>query len=224
MAVERELKYSSPEGLVPDIEELSAALAPAGCTALDLGEMRQVDLYYDDDDSTLLHAGLALRVRERGGRRIATLKSRGSVINGVFERDEFEEDVGDNAPPPWPEALAAHVPTVDLDDLKPRMVITTDRHRFALRRGGRPVAELAFDEVVCRPAAEVFDDYTIDEALFHEVEIEALSAADVLGAPLSAEDLKLIGAALQDLLPLYPSDISKLERATSLLAPFEALP
>lgn len=216
MAVELELKYSSPEGRVPDATELRAALAPLGLEAADLGAVTHSDLYHDDAAHSLQLAGLALRVRTVGGRRVATLKSRGSVLHGRHERDEVEEPLPEGAPPPWPRAVAALLPAGASSDLTPRMLITTVRHAFALHKNGLPpVAELAFDEVRASPAAQVSLEYAIDEARFDEVELE------VLGGGLSEAELRAVGAALQQLLPLYPSDITKLERASSLLAPFE---
>lgn len=221
MALERELKYSSPEGVVPALQELLAALAPLGAGATELGARQQTDVYFDDPAGTVQGAGMALRIRTTGGARVATLKSRGSVIDGVHERDEFEvalPPAAAGAPQEWPAGFATHLPHTDMSQLQPRMLISTLRHRFTLLQDGAPVAELAFDEVACRPAAEVALSYSIDEVLFHEVELEAL----VTGSrqPVSAERLSEYGAALQGLLPLYPSDITKLERAATLLAAF----
>jgi inorganic triphosphatase YgiF len=214
MAVELELKFSSPEGRVPDAAELTAALAPLGLDVHALGAATQADLYYDDAALGLQRAGLALRVRRVRGQRLATLKSRGSVLQGLHERDEVEVPLPDDAPPPWPQEVVKQLPAGADDGLTPRMLITTLRHAFALRRGALQVAELAFDEVRAGPAAQVSLEYAIDEARFDEVELEALPAG------LTGAQLREVGAALQELLPLYPSNISKLERATSLLAPF----
>jgi inorganic triphosphatase YgiF len=214
MAAELELKFSSPEGRVPDAAELTAALAPLGLGADDLGAATQADLYYDDASLVLQRAGLALRVRSLHGQRLATLKSRGSVLQGLHERDEVEVPLPGDAPPPWPQAVAQLLPGNAQDGLAPHMLITTVRHAFTVRRGGQPVAELAFDEVRAGPAAQVSLQYAIDEARFDEVELEALPGG------LTGAQLRQVGAALQELLPLYPSDISKLERAASLLAPF----
>lgn len=221
MALERELKYSSPDGVVPALANISAALAEVGAEATDLGALTHVDVYFDDADRAVQRAGLALRVRSTGGSRVATLKSRGSVMDGVHERDELEVALPSGTgpvPAPWPAQFQAHLPGVALAALQPHMIITTLRHRFTLLEGGVPVAELAFDEVVCRPAAEVALQYAIDEVMFHEVELEALTAGG--RAPVPAAKLAAFGAQLQDLLPLYPSDITKLERATTLLAAF----
>lgn len=220
MALERELKYSSPDGLVPALAELSAALAAVGASVTDLGRAMQTDVYYDDAALAVEHAGLALRVRSVKGERLATLKSRGSVMAGVHERSELElplPDHPDEASPPWPHAFAERLAGLDLAALRPRMVIKTARHRFHLHQTGRLTAELAFDEVTCRPAPALAARYAIDEVQFHEVELEAMSAG---GAPVSVERLTAYGTALQELLPLYPSDITKLERAAALLGAF----
>lgn len=226
MALERELKYSSPDGTVPALAELVTALAALGATATDLGAATHYDVYYDDDARSVQRAGKALRVRSGAGRRVAALKSRGSVMHGVHERDELEEELefgpegsGAAARPRWPGSFGHLLPDVDLNALGPRMLIVTERHRFTVLQDGAPVAELAFDEVVCRPAAEVALSYAIDEVMFHEVELEALSAGG--RAPVAADRLAQYGAALQAIMPLYPSDITKLERAATLLAAFE---
>lgn len=218
MAQERELKYSSPDGMVPERDELASVLGPHGVTVDDRGSKTQTDLYYDDRAGSLQRAGLALRVRTVGESRVAALKSRGSVLQGLHERDELEEELTGGMPPPWPAGIQSRLLAVTPEDLTPRMVVSTERHTFALSRDGAPFALLLFDEVTCRPAAEVSLSYAIDEALFHEVELESASSAG--GQAASAAELREIGEALQALLPLYPSDISKLERAAALLAPF----
>ena len=221
MALERELKYSSPDGLVPALADIRAALAELGADATDLGATTHVDVYYDNAGAVQA-AGMALRVRSTGAQRVATLKSRGDVMHGVHERDELEVPLpaaaAGSAPDPWPPECGQHLPGGDLAALHPRMIITTLRHRVTIVQDGAPAAELAFDEVTCKPAAEVALEYSIDEVMFHEVELEALSAGG--RSPVTAERLAQFGAALQNLLPLYPSDITKLERAATLLAAF----
>ncbi len=221
MAVERELKFTSPDGRVPALAEIRSVLAQVGADATELEPVTHVDVYFDDEALSVQRAGMALRVRTSGGSRLATLKSRGSVMHGVHERDELEvalpagTEVGLG---PWPPEFQPHLPGVDLASLGPRMIITTLRHRFTVLEEGAPMAELAFDEVTGQPAAEVALQYAIDEVGFHEVELEALAAGG--RAPVSAERLGRYGDALQDLIPLFPSDISKLERAATLLAAF----
>lgn len=217
--MERELKYSSPDGHIPALAELNEALKPTGTSATDAGLVTQTDVYYDDDQRSVNASGMALRIRTVAGVRRATVKSRGSVMHGLHERHEFEEDLPAGMGLDWPDSLAARLPGVALQELSPRMIISTQRRRFNLSKQGHRVAELAFDEVVCKPAAEVALSYSIDQAAFHEVELESL--AERGSGALSAEELRQIGQALQDLVNMYPSDITKLERAATLLSAFE---
>lgn len=222
MGQERELKYSSPEGRVPELHELEAALAPLELQVSPPHLREQTDTYFDDPELSLERAKLALRVRSRSGSRVAAVKGRGSVVSGLFEREEIEAPLGPGPTaaageaerrPRWPAVVAQRLEgVIDPARLAPRLVIGTTRVAFALSRHGDAVAELAFDEVSCRPPAGG-TDALIDEVLFSEVEIE--SAGET-----SNDELRRIGAALGELLPLVPGDVSKLERATVLLAPF----
>jgi inorganic triphosphatase YgiF len=219
---ELELKYSSLEGRVPDLEQLSAALSALGVQVRPGGTHHQVDVYFDDGALSLERSGLALRVRTAAGARVATVKSRGDAVAGVFEREELEAPLpptpaGDRdlGPVPLPPAVAQRLEgMVDLGKLGPRLEIATTRELFLLERGGRPLAELSFDEVSCRPPHERGDASLIRSAEFSEVEVEA--------APGTSEaDLRAIGEALESLTPLVLGSASKLERAASLLAPFQ---
>ncbi len=230
VAVELELKYSSPEGAVPEPSELAAALAPLRLAVRPLGTSRHLDVYFDDPALALERHGLALRVRAARGAAVATVKGRGDAVRGVFEREELEAPLTPPWPPgpslgadastapAWPTAVATRLAgLVALPTLEPRLEIETTRVAFAIERAGPPagslIAELAFDEVACRPARGRGDGALIDAALFSEVEIEA--RGDTTGATLLA-----IGEALERLLPLVAGSASKLERAASLLAPF----
>jgi inorganic triphosphatase YgiF len=229
VAVELELKYSSPEGAVPGLSELTEAFAPLRLAVRPLGTSRHLDVYFDDPALALERRGLALRVRASHGAAVATVKGRGDAVRGVFEREELEAPLTTPWPPSlgaeastapdWPTAVAARLAgLVELPALEPRLEIETTRVAFALERAGPAggddlVAELAFDEVACRPPRGRGDGALIDAALFSEVEIEA--RGDTTGVTLLA-----IGEALERLLPLVAGSASKLERAASLLAPF----
>lgn len=214
MAREVELKYSSPSGDTPALVELRAAFASSGYELSTAESREQIDTYYDDPERNLERHGLALRHRQTGTRHVATLKSRGSAVAGLHERDELEVEVA-QAPPPWPAELAQRLrEAASTDELLAHMRVTTMREAFVLRRAGEDVVELSFDEVVCTPLPASGANALIDEARFNEVELEAM-AATVDGA-----ELRAVGAVLEGLLPLNLSDISKLERASALLAPF----
>lgn len=229
MPRELELKYSSLEGRVPGVAELAGALAPLDLQVEGRGTRRQEDVYYDDAEGTLAAAGLALRVRAiggagaEGGARVVAVKGRGDAVAGLFEREELEAPLAGpaagrggaaGAAVDWPAPIAARLAgVVDLPALAPVLEIVTLRDVFTLGRAGEPVAEVAFDEVTCRPPRAGAAGALIEEAAFSEVEVEALGEG-------TAEDLRRVGAALEALLPLVAGDVSKLERASALLAPF----
>lgn len=223
MPRELELKYSSLEGRVPGVAELAGALAPLGLQVEGRGTRRQEDVYYDDAAGTLAAAGLALRVRAIGGAGVVAVKGRGDAVAGLFEREELEAPLAGpaagrggaaDAAVDWPAPIAARLAgVVDLPALAPVLEIVTLRDVFTLGRAGEPVAEVAFDEVTCRPPRAGAAGALIEEAAFSEVEVEALGEGTAL-------ELRRVGAALEALLPLVAGDVSKLERASALLAPF----
>ncbi len=57
-------------------------------------------VYFDTVDRALLHAGLALRIREIGDQRIQTLKAGEKARGGLFERHEDEVEVEGDVPHP----------------------------------------------------------------------------------------------------------------------------
>lgn len=223
MALEIELKYSSPSGRVPPTAELAAALSSMELSVAEVGVITQDDLYLDTPASELQAAGYALRIRSTAGARQLTLKARGSAVAGLHEREELNAEVGVSEPPPWPLELISRLEqvaaAVELEVVQPQIEITTQRHLFTVSSAQGQVAELAFDQVTCRPASVAQPTTGVSEALFNEVEIEATRPL-VEGPQATGELLRAVGAALVSLLPLQLSDVSKLERASALLAPF----
>jgi len=205
MALERELKFSLLDPYVPALPELLAALegTPFEVAAAPLEE--QHDRYFDDDAGGLRAAGWALRRRQLDGRGWATLKAAGSVQGALHEREELELPLAEGDDPPWPGPIRDRIdPLVDVDGLRPRVELRTSRVRFAILRDGAEVATLSFDAVEARaPGGE-------RSALFDEVEIEARG-------DLPEVELRAIGQAIEDLVRLTPSAVSKLERAEALL-------
>jgi inorganic triphosphatase YgiF len=217
MARELELKYSSLEGRVPEGPELEAVFKGLGLHVGPGTARRQSDVYFDSPDLALERARLALRIRATTGGKVAAVKGRGDAAAGLFEREELEVALAPALPggaPAWPAPITARLAgNVDLAALVPRLEIVTLREVFLLSRGGQPLAELAFDEVSCRPPSAGATDALIDEALFSEVEVEAVGGT-------SGDELRQVGAALAEFMPLVAGSVSKLERASALLAPF----
>ena len=110
------------------------------------------DTYLDTEDWRVLRAGFALRLREKGGRIEATLKSIHSARNDVADRREITEPLsGSNA-----KALAHATGPVgsrvrDVAGIKPLRTlfeVRTSRQRFAVRHRNpaADVGEIALDE------------------------------------------------------------------------------
>lgn len=89
---------------MPDEVELKLALKPQDAATLakaGLGEprtARQWSVYFDTANRDLSKAGLSLRIRRSGGKRIQTVKARGTGSVGLFARSEWERSVADDNP------------------------------------------------------------------------------------------------------------------------------
>jgi len=157
--MERERKFSSPEGHVPSRAELALALE-ATSFSVDSGRVvRQRDTYFDDVRGNLRAAGWALRWRRIGDRLVATAKSAGNVTGALHEREEIEAEAAPSAEdassgtagPAWPPSVLRAVGKwVEPSALVPIALLDNTRVAFTLRRGADATVELAFDEVRCR--------------------------------------------------------------------------
>ena len=58
----------------------------------------QLSTYYDTDDHALRRAGLSLRIRRIGERRVQTIKTEGRGAASLFARGEWEQDATADAP------------------------------------------------------------------------------------------------------------------------------
>ncbi|MFO7545559.1 MAG: CYTH domain-containing protein [Trueperaceae bacterium] len=251
MPLERERKFSSPEGHVPSRAELALSLDDTDFS-VDAGRVaRQRDIYFDDARGSLRAAGWALRLRQVAGRTIATAKSAGRVVGALHEREEIEEEVhiaaaevtAANVAPTWPATiLRALEAWVDPTSVVPVVLLDTARIAFTLQKEAGAVVELAFDEVRCRlPAGATRpqhgDPSTHDHAPDHAstdtsvgdgraFDPEALFHEVEIEAKAGAtdDDLHVIDEALAAILTLTPSSVNKLERALALLGPFRPDP
>ena len=164
----------------------------------------QRNTYFDTADGRLRTARYGLRVRDLGTRRIATLKGDARVVDGVYERDEWEVAIGDDdRPAAWPasEARERVLALLDGAPLQPLLTIrTTRQHVYALRDDVR-IAELSLD-------AGTISAGGLTEA-FRELEIELLDG--------TRADFDALIELLRERLPLVAEDRSKLARGLALL-------
>lgn len=96
------------------IADAAGIAAIVGDSALFGGrtETRQISTYFDAPDLPLAEAGLSLRIRAIGERRIQTVKAERATVAGLFARAEWERDVSGDLPEPGDvaEALGGAAP------------------------------------------------------------------------------------------------------------------
>lgn len=161
--------------------------------------------YFDTEDFSLMKSGLALRVREAGGKRIQTLKTESDGNGLASDRGEWEVQLEHDEEGPNLNHLPANLKerickAANGAPISPRLV--SDIHRIArqLTTPDGDEIELAIDRGVLRANGR--------EAQVSEVELELKR-----GDPSSLYRLAL---ELADLVPLRVGMRSKAERGVSL--------
>ena len=196
MATEGEHKFRV-DGALPDPAQLQEQYAALGLLHVQ-GTRNQYDVYYDTPDLTLLRAGVALRVRQFSGQKLATYKGAGTVSGSLHTREELELPHTE----PWPKAILEKLkPLGVLDLLAPLLELTTRRQRYLLLKDGQPQAELTFDDVNSVDSKR--------RVTFYELELEA--SPDTPDAELAAFAKPLEGFGLT------PHVQDKLTQALTLL-------
>jgi inorganic triphosphatase YgiF len=165
----------------------------------------QHNVYFDTADRRLRAGQYGLRVRDLGRRRVATLKGAAQARDGMYERDEWEVEIGDDDHPAnWPASEARERTLALLDGAEPLPILSIRTHRLhiiALRNGAR-VAELSLDTGTIDAGSRTAD--------FRELEIELFENG-------TRADLDELVALLRARFALAPEDRSKLARGLALL-------
>jgi len=162
-------------------------------------------VYFDTEDFSLMKSGLALRVREGGGKRIQTLKTESDGDGLASDRGEWEVQLGRDEEGPnlnrLPATIKARIrKAANGAPIAPRLV--SDIHRTArqLTTPAGDQIEIAIDRGVLRVGGR--------EARISEVELELKR-----GDPASLYRLAL---ELADMVPLRVGLRSKAERGLTL--------
>jgi CHAD domain-containing protein/uncharacterized protein YjbK len=185
-------------------------LGDRGYRVEELGPVRNVDTYLDTFDWSLMKKKLALRYRISDGTAMYTLKSMGSIQEGIAKRRELE------IPLEEPVAVPASVPVKRIRkqiegilfprNLLEHIQIRTDRRRYRVISPEDAEIELAFDtsRFVLRGLHK-----TRRTPRFYELE------AELLEGPTSA--LEFLASLLADAFGYPPSQASKFEVAIGQL-------
>lgn len=115
IATETELKLAVRPGDLPAIAhalEIRSASAPAGAA-----EVALLNTYFDSPEHALVKRGLTLRVRQRDGRFIQTVKADADVAGLGLPRGEWEDDIAGAEP----DLAARHSGRVIDDDFAGRL-------------------------------------------------------------------------------------------------------
>jgi triphosphatase len=166
----------------------------------------QRNTYFDTADGQLKAGRYGLRIRDLGTRRIATLKSASRGTGALYERDEWEVEIGDDDQPAgWPasEARDRTLALLGGAPMLPTLSIRTLRRHIYVARGDADIAEISLDEGTISAGGR--------EQPFRELEIELLGQA-------TRADLDTIVELLCARFALFPEERSKLARGQALLA------
>ncbi len=200
--------------------ELKAELSAAGARAVRArlqashGEgalARLTTAYLDTADDQLARAGIALRVRREGGRRIVTVKAGRSSLGGLQSATEWEGPLLARLGPVRSirdAELARRVADMVADGpLATRFETQVKRRRWHVR-GSCGTAEVALDDGRVKAAGR--------KARFHEIELELLE-----GSP---EVLYEIGKTLIADVPAWPGSWNKAARGARCLGGTPPIP
>ena len=156
----------------------------------------QRSIYFDTPDRVLADAGLSLRIRDDGARRVQTVKERRAGA-GLFHRSEWEFEVEDDRP-----RVDARTPALErlgLPGSAFQPILTVETHRALWMLGG---VEVALDHAVVRAGER--------RIAFSELELEAKGCEPAALFALA----RRIGAVA----PVDIGVLSKAERGYLLLA------
>ncbi len=197
MATEREHKFRIDKAF-PEVAKLVEQYAALGLELRFQGIREQHDVYYDTPILTLLHAGVALRLRQFDGQTLATYKGAGVVKGSLHTREELELPYSE----PWPREIMDKLEPLGVaETLAPLLELTTRRQRYLLVKNDQTRAELTFDEVT-----SVYGEACVT---FLELELEAAP-----GTPDT--DLEMLARPLEQS-SLTPHAQDKLTHALTLL-------
>ena len=199
MSVETELKLSLQESSVPQLKThpFWEKFATGEKKSFHLG-----NIYYDTPDMSLNQACVALRIREKNGHFYQTVKTKGTSVNGLTRRGEWEWPLESNKldfaglDKIWPEVMEGESPK----DLQPLFATDFDRITWQISFEGATV-EAAVDYGFVKSGDA--------RSLICELELELLKGDESV--------LQRIADILGQDIPLTPSDKSKAERGFELL-------
>ncbi len=172
----------------------------------------QVDFYYDTTDELLNQAGITLRIREKNGKTILSIKTptvnsdRDGAQEGQNERFEYEKELITASLEEAKDHIIKYIPDL-VDDskfsqLEKQIIIKNDRRKIQLTDQTIKF-EMVFDDV----------QYERNNKSAHEYQIEIELKSDFI----HRINLKMLTDSLDEKVPgLIPTTVSKYRRGLSL--------
>ncbi len=194
--IETELKLSAaPDAIARLVAD--ASLFGEGATTRE-----QLSTYFDTPDRALHNAGLSLRIRRIGDRRVQTVKAESAAAASLFAREEWEKDVAGDVPEldDITIAMASAPGMPPPEDIAPVFVTEVTRTAIVRGEGGRRI------ELVADLGRIIAGDR---ETPIAEFELELVE-----GEPAALFDL---ASRLAERVPLRLGVRSKSERGYALL-------
>lgn len=183
-------------------EEAAAAIECSGLLTGEAGRTRQSSIYFDTPDHRLASAGVSLRIRRSGSKRVQTIKAAGASTAGLFARSERERPVRDDIPvldavTPLPAGLGSCA-----DAIAPAFEVRIDRRSWTIAEG-----DAMIEAVLDRGEVVVGDR----QSPICEIELELKSG--------SADALFALARKLGALAPVRLGVLTKAERGYRLAGP-----
>lgn len=163
-------------------------------------QRKQTSVYFDTPDQAVAGAGYSLRVRHADGARTQTIKAEAAGA-GLFQRGEWEREIGTDQPEPAGTPLAERLSSDDWAGLRPVFTIAVTRRIWDIRHGDSRI-ELVLDQ------GQISADGRT--APLSEIELELKA-----GPPAA---LFAFARALDAVVPVRLGVMSKSERGYRLLA------
>lgn len=165
---------------------------------------RQRSIYFDTADQSLASAGISLRVRRSGRKRVQTIKAERASAGGLFVRSEWERGVTNDVPVIDPGSPLDALPDGTIDALAPAFEVRVTRQTWMIEDASSVV-----EMVVDRGAVSLADR----TSPISEVELELTS-----GTPLA---LFALARRIDAIAPVRLGVQSKAERGYRLARPAE---
>jgi inorganic triphosphatase YgiF len=202
MPTETELKLR----LLNPADSALLAQHPACIDTPPTAPRRLLSTYFDTPKLNLLNMGIGLRVRDDNGRLIQTVKTTGSSVSGLHQRQEWESEIQQQAPvyallPEFIRRQKISDPRL-MERVTACFVTDFTRTDWHLNYQGSEI-ELSLDQGEIRANQTVIP--------LHEIELELKQG--------EAKHLYTLALELQSHMPLVIENVSKAHRGYALIRP-----